>query len=212
MKHNPRRRQTLHLAGQEEPPVSGRQSVAGQEVGRPSGEPSGRAPSDRTEVLDASSALRQSLVRSAGRQPSAHLFIAVHHSQDSRTRTHTHTQTRTHKETHTVTYNRAHPLTLSSIRLKQAATRRRRATATKQIMLIGISEPLRVKISSVAFRVKGALRLRRRRRVQKESTCLCVFKRCNAEETKLDILKKIFIGGSELCIKMCHRFGAGAGE
>lgn len=53
---------------------------------------------------------------------------------------------------------------------------------------------------------------RRRRRVQKESTCLCVFKRCNAEETKLDILKKIFIGGSELCINMCHRFGAGAGE
>lgn len=210
MKHNPRRRQTLHLAGQEKPPVSGRQSVAGQEVGRPSGEPSGRAPSDRTEVLDASSALRQSLVCLAGRQPSPHLFIAVHHSQDSRT--HTHTQTRTDKKkTHTVTYNRAHPLILSSIRLKQAATRRRRTTATKQIMLIGISEPLCVKISSVASRVKGALRLRRRRRVQKESTCLCVFKRCNAEETKLDIVKKIFIGGSELCIKMCHRFGAGAG-
>lgn len=98
VKHNPRRRQTLHLAGQEKPPVSGRQSVAGQEVARPSGEPSGRAPSDRTEVLDASSALRQSLVCLAGRQPSAHLFIAVHHSQDSRTHTHTHTQTRTHKK------------------------------------------------------------------------------------------------------------------
>lgn len=91
VKHNPRCCQILHPAGQEKPPVSGRQSVAGQEVGRPSGEPSDRAPSDRTEVLDASSALRQSLVCLAGRQPTAHLFIAVHHSQDSRT--HTHTQT-----------------------------------------------------------------------------------------------------------------------
>lgn len=87
MKHNPRCRQTFHLAGQEKPHVSGRESVAGQEVGRPSGEPSDHAPSDRTEVLDASSALRQSLVCLAGRQPTAHLFIAVHHSQDSRTHT-----------------------------------------------------------------------------------------------------------------------------
>lgn len=99
VKRNPPRRHTLHLAGQEKPPVSGRHSVAGQEVGRPSGEPSGGAPSDRTEVLDASSALRQSLVCLAGRQPSAHLFIAVHHGQDSRTHTHTHRPAHVKKKT-----------------------------------------------------------------------------------------------------------------
>lgn len=42
VKHNPRCRQTLHLAGQKRPPVIGRQNVARQEAGKLSGNRNGR--------------------------------------------------------------------------------------------------------------------------------------------------------------------------
>lgn len=94
----------------------------------------------------------------------------------------------------------------NSINLKQAGTRKHRAMATKQIMLIGISKSLcGDKHSAESKRIMITVPRR------SKSPLACFFKKVHAEETKLDILKKniiiIFIHRSELCIKMCHRFG-----